>query len=120
MPRFSRRSMAKLMTCHPSLREVLLEAIKVYDFSVLCGHRGKEDQNRAVAEGNSRLSWPNSKHNSDPSMAVDLAPYPIDWDDLERFYYLATVVLAVACRKQIPLVWGGHWKMKDHPHFELV
>ena len=120
MPSFSRRSFDRLMTCDPTLREVLNEAITIYDFSVLCGQRGEEEQNRAYADGKSQLRWPNSRHNLDPSRAVDIAPYPIDWEDLSRFYYMATVVLAVAARKRIPVVWGGHWQMKDHPHFEVV
>ena len=42
----------------------------------------------ARREGRSKLSWLESKHNCEPSRAVDIAPYPIDWDDRERFSHL--------------------------------
>ncbi len=55
-----------------------------------------------------------------PSLAVDLAPYPIDWNDLKRFHELAGRILEVAALLDIPLTWGGHWhSFKDYPHYEL-
>ena len=42
---------------------------------IVCGHRNKEDQNKAFAEGKSKLKWPKGKHNKLPSQAVDAAPY---------------------------------------------
>jgi hypothetical protein len=96
-------------------------AIKRYDFTVLCGHRGEEEQTRAYEAGNSKLRYPMSKHNSEPSMAVDIAPYPIDWDDIGRFQELAAIVLEEAALAKIPLRWGGNWKnFKDYPHYELA
>ena len=74
MPVFGKRSLQKLETCDPRLQEICKEAIKVMDFTVLCGHRAEDEQNRVYNEGKSKLQWPKSKHNSKPSIAIDLAP----------------------------------------------
>lgn len=91
------------------------------DFTVICGHRGEEEQNKAFAEGKSKLKFPNSKHNSRPSMAVDLAPYPINWNDKEAFKRLSILIKKIASDKQIGITWGGDWKrFRDLPHYELL
>lgn len=120
MPGFSDRSLEHLATLDPRLQAVLEKAIRRYDFAIICGHRGKDDQDKAVREGRSKLKFPLSKHNQLPSLAVDVAPYPIDWKDIGRFKDLACVILETACRESIPLAWGGNWKsFKDYPHFEI-
>lgn len=121
MPEFSKSSADKLATCDQRLQDVCNEAIKETDFTVVYGHRTREDQNLAYQTGKSRLNWPDSKHNSTPSMAVDLAPYPIDWNDLGRFHKLSEVIKRIAAEKNIPIEWGGDWKtFKDYPHFQLT
>lgn len=120
MPSFGRVSKSRLGTCHNLLQDILNEAIKEYDFSVLCGHRGKAEQDAAYNAGNSKLKFPQSKHNQMPSLAVDIAPYPIDWNDLDRFKELGAIVKRIAREKGIDLSWGGDWKsFKDYPHFQL-
>jgi len=120
MPRFSRSSEARLSTCHPDLQRVLREAIKVYDFTVLCGHRNEAEQNEAYECGASKLPWPKSRHNTNPSMAVDVAPYPIDWCDREEFHYLAGLLEGVASQLGVRLQWGGRWlSLVDLPHLEI-
>ena len=129
MPKFGRRSKEVLNSCDPRLREICNEVIKIYDFSILEGYRPKEVQNRLYGEGRSKLVWPESKHNQSPSLAVDIAPYPIDWKDTGRFNLLAGMMFAVAHDKGIKLRWGGDWDgdfdMKDQdfndlPHFQIV
>jgi peptidoglycan L-alanyl-D-glutamate endopeptidase CwlK len=121
MPNFSKRSIEKLSTCHEDLREIMLEAIKETDFAVICGHRGKADQELACAQGNSQTPWPRSKHNKKPSLAVDIVPFPVDWDDTGRFKDLAKVIMRIAEEKGIKIKWGGDWRtFIDMPHFELV
>lgn len=121
MPSFSTRSKERLATCHPDIQKVLNEAIKHYDFSVIWGHRGKEAQNRAYEDGNSKLKWPQSRHNSQPSEAVDIVPYPGAFDNTdEEFYLMATYVYRAAAKVGVRLTWGGHWRsFKDLAHFEL-
>ena len=96
------------------------------DFTILCGHRGKEEQDEAVRAGHSRTPWPTSKHNGTPSLAVDIAPYPVDWHDLARFDKLAVEVKAAwagltdAEREGFTLSWGGDWTgFVDRPHWEV-
>ncbi|MFW3388401.1 UNVERIFIED_CONTAM: M15 family metallopeptidase, partial [Kocuria sp. CPCC 205274] len=52
--------------------------------------------------------------------AVDLAPYPIDWNDLSRFRKMADVIKNSSDILDIPIEWGGDWKtLVDMPHFQL-
>lgn len=55
MPVFSKASKERLSTCHPDLQRVMNEAIKITDFTVLEGHRGKAAQDAAFAAGNSKI-----------------------------------------------------------------
>jgi len=125
MPKFGRSSISRLDTCDHKLQDICNEAIKIYDFSVVSGHRGLEEQNKLVRDGYSQLRYPQSKHNHAPSKAVDLAPYnailrKIDWDDNESFYYLAGVIMTIAHSKGIKLEWGGTWHtFRDFPHWQL-
>lgn len=127
MPKFSQKSLDKLHDCHPLLQMLMLQVIKKTDFSVICGHRSKEDQDKAFAEGHSKLKWPNSKHNKVPSEAVDIVPYPVDWNDIGRFENLGQIVMQVWESGIDPedkdgweLIWGKNFKgLVDYPHFEL-
>ena len=128
MPRFSRASLSALATCHADLQRVMEEAIRHIDFTVIEGHRGRTAQEKAYKAGNSKVRWPNGKHNTLPSKAVDIAPYPIDWSDTERFVYFAGIIMGIAAEMGIKLRWGGDWdgdthvkdeKFRDYGHFEL-
>ncbi len=128
MPKLSPKSEERLLTCDQRLQRVAREAIKCFDFAVLTGHRGKEEQNEAFAAGNSKERWPDSKHNSIPSAAFDVAPFPIDWKDSDRFVLLAGCILGIAHTLGIKLRWGGDWngnfkvsdeRFLDLGHFEL-
>ena len=128
MPKFGKKSMSKLKTCHEDLQQVFYQVIKHFDCSVLEGHRGEELQNKYFNEGKSKVKFPKGKHNANPSNAVDVVPWPIDWDDTDRMYYFAGFVKGIAAMLDIPLRWGGDWNdntevkdtgFKDLPHFEL-
>ena len=129
MPQFSEISKAKLATCHPDIQLVMNEVIKYFDCIILEGHRGMEAQNKAYNDGKSEIMWPHGKHNTIPSKAVDVMPYPIDWKDINRICYFAGFVMAIALKMGIKLRWGKDWDMdtdlndqrfKDGPHFEIV
>lgn len=129
MPSFGATSKANLATCHPDLQRVLNEAIKYVDFSVTCGFRNQADQDKAFAEGKSKLKWPNGEHNKQPSRAADVAPSPCDWNDAEAFTLLSGIIYGVACMMGIRMRLGSDWDMdlnikehsfKDRPHVELV
>lgn len=127
--KFGKTSSKNLDQCHENLQKVLKEAIKIIDFSVIQGYRGEEEQNSAYAKGFSKLKYPQSKHNQSPSLAVDIVPFPIDWNDRERFCLLAGIVLGIASKMDVKLRWGGDFNqnnimsdetLSDLPHFELI
>ena len=129
MPRFGKRSNVNLASCDERLQEIFNKVIQHVDCSVLEGHRGEERQNKLQEEGKSKVRYPNGRHNASPSNAVDVAPYPIDWDDRERFHLFAGFVLGVASGMGYTLRWGGDWNMNfevddnkfdDFPHFEIL
>ncbi len=129
MPSFSGRSRMKLQTCHEDLQQVFDAVVQYFDCTILEGRRGEERQNFLFDSGQSKVRWPDGKHNASPSMAVDVAPYPIDWEDRERFVLFAGFVLGVARAQGIRLRWGGDWDMNwdssetsffDAPHYELI
>ena len=127
------RSLARLGECHPLLSLLMHRVIKradlPFDLTILCGHRGKADQDRAVATGASKLRWPRSKHNSVPSMAVDVAPFIAgtvswDWDDYNRLSPLVKAEWAQMVSEGLTgglrLEWGGDWRtFRDGPHWQL-
>jgi len=128
MPTFSAVSAQRLATCDGKLQILLNEAIKSVDFTVLCGHRNKDDQEQAFREGASTKHWPDSKHNTLPSLAVDIAPYPVDWEDPARFARLFGYIERIAEERGIHIRWGADWngnyrtkdeKLVDMPHVEL-
>jgi peptidoglycan L-alanyl-D-glutamate endopeptidase CwlK len=119
MYKFGKKSKEILNECHKDLQIICNELIKIMDVTVLCGHRNKEAQNKAYAEGRSQLKYPLSKHNKFPSMAIDLAPYPIDWNDIERFEYMCGLIKGIAHEKGIKIIQGKNFSFKDYPHLEL-
>ena len=128
MPKFGKRSQERLNTCDEDLIALFKEVVKYFDCSVLEGHRGEEKQNKYFNEGKSKLKYPKGRHNRKPSNAVDVVPYPVDWNDREQMTYFAGFVKGVAYKMGIPIRWGGDWNnnndLKDNnfddlPHFEL-
>ena len=128
MPHFGKKSKERLATCHEDLQKVFNEVIKVVDCSVLEGHRDERRQEQLFSEGKTKVHYPMGRHNSKPSRAVDVVPYPVDWKARERFHLFSGFVLGVASGMGITLRWGGDWNMNfevddnkfdDFPHFEL-
>lgn len=129
MPKLGKASIERLSTCHSELRLLVCEVAKHYDLTVICGRRGKEEQDEAFRTGKSQLEYPNSKHNSEPSTAIDMVPYPIDWNDKVRFYHFIGFVRGVAAQMGIKIRCGADWdgdfdfkdqNFHDLPHFELI
>ncbi len=113
MPRFSYNSNEHLATACPQLQEIFRAVIEHYDCTIIQGHRTEIEQNEYFRTGRSKVEFPNSKHNHMPSTAVDVAPYPIDWNDKDRFYHFAGYVEGVAKMKGYRTRWGGDWD-RDH------
>lgn len=129
MPSFGAKSLEKLNTCHPDIVKVMEVAIKHMDFTVLYGTRTVAEQQALYAQGRTKPGpivtnmdgiKKKSKHNYSPSLAVDIAPWPINWDDIDRFKELAVVVKKAADTVGVAIQWGGDWKtFKDWPHWEI-
>ncbi len=134
MATFGRASKRRYDTLHSKLQRILDEAIKVMDFTIVCGFRNEQAQERAFREGKSQKHWPDSKHNQKMSIAVDVAPWNpalrnIDWNNRDRFILLAGIIKGIAHQHAIKIRWGGDWdsdtfmrdqRFHDMPHFELV
>lgn len=124
MPAFGPASAARLATCDERLQALFNEVVKTFDCTIIEGHRGEAAQRLAFVTGRSKLDWPNGNHNAKPSKAVDVAPYPVDWNDSRRFYYFAGVVQGIATKMGLKVRWGGDWdqdtQVKDNTFNDLV
>lgn len=123
MPRFSKRSLTKLKDVHPDLVDVLNEAIKYVDFTVLEGARTMQRQKELKDTGKSKTM--NSKHliqGDGYAHAVDIAPWPIDWDDIGAFCHLSGIVRGIALMKDMDVRcgvdWDGDLKVSEHSFFD--
>lgn len=131
MYRYSKRSQQRLATCHPALQSLFSAVILYRDCTIACGHRDKDDQERAFKSKSSRVRWPASSHNKLPSQAVDAYPY-IDGSvsfDREQCLVFGGFVLGMSKIMGIDIRWGGDWdgdhNIKEHSlqdlgHFELI
>lgn len=146
MPNFSQKSSDRLKTCSYDLQVILNEVVKHFDITILEGHRGEFKQNQLLKDGKTQVKWPDGKHNSYPSKAVDISPFPVPekwgaltrnmtlkerdnaWKERLKFYQLASIVKFVADQKGIKVRWGGDWdgdgdyrdnRFEDLVHFEI-
>ena len=136
MFKFSKRSLNNLVTADEKLQLLFNEVIKEIDCTVIYGHRTPEEQFELFKKGRERKDgwWvkvgatvtnldgniKKSKHNYLPSKAVDVVPYPLDWNDIESFKSLAIVVKKKADELGIEVEWGGDWtSLKDYPHWQV-
>ena len=135
MPKFSEKSLSRLEQADERLQRICHEAIKEIDFVVSYSYRTSQEQFELYKKGRRLESgkWVKvgktvtdkdgkinrSYHNYLPSYAVDLVPYPVDWKDINRFIELSKVIKRIAAKLEIEIEWGGDWKMKDMPHYQI-
>jgi len=124
MPRFSKKSLRELETCDPMLQYLFKEVVKHFDCSIIEGKRSLEEQQELLNEGATKTL--DSAHLT--GRAVDVYPYPVDFEDRDRWHYFGGYVLGTARQFGIDVIWGGDWdndtKTKDNTfddlmHFEL-
>jgi peptidoglycan L-alanyl-D-glutamate endopeptidase CwlK len=113
------RSLMMLKNVHPDLAKVVQHAIEVseIDFTVLEGLRCIERQRELVKAGASQTM--NSRHLD--GHAIDLGAWVdnrIDWS-WPLYDKIAKAMKTASEQCGIPIEWGGDWKMKDGPHFQL-
>jgi len=94
------------------------------DVQVVQGARSLEDEQKAIDSGHSELKDPrHSLHVVIPgerplALAVDIAPWPVNWSDIDGFKSLAAFVQRRADALETGIRWGGSWG--DYDHFELA
>ena len=133
MYKFGKSSEDRLSSVHHDLVRVCRRMLGygILDATVVQGRRSQEDQDRAFKEGKSKLKYPQSRHNSDPSEAVDIAPFvngKVSWNT-QHCLVLAGLMLAAASELGVKVRWGGNWDRDGEPvtdqtfndlvHFEL-
>jgi len=138
--RLSSRSRKNLEGIHPKLIAVVERAIEItkQDFMVIDGVRTKQEQLDLYAKGRTKpgrkVTWTlKSKHMVNEKTgyghAVDVCPYPVDWNDTKKFDMIAVAMMKAARCEGVVLRWGADWDMDentrergeyDSPHFELV
>jgi peptidoglycan L-alanyl-D-glutamate endopeptidase CwlK len=120
MPKFGKRSKQRLRGVDTRLVNVLNELIKIMDVTIIEGLRSKQRQEILLKEGKTKTKF--SKHIE--GKAVDLAPYPIDWEDRDRFHYMGGMIRGIAKQLNINVRWGGDWdsdgETKDNRFDDLV
>lgn len=133
-------SIRKLEGVHPDLVRVVKQAIRItnQDFSILEGVRTPERQKKLYAQGRTEpgeiVTWTlKSNHFINPETgyghAVDIVPYPLDWNDPKKFDAIAKAMFSAAKELKVNLRWGADWDQdgkprekgeSDSPHFELA
>ena len=133
MYKLSQRSLDNLDGVHPDLVKVVKRAIQTtkQDFLVTAGLRTTAEQQALYAQGRTKpgsivtkadgvKNKSNHQAKSDGyGHAVDLVPYPVDWNDVSKFKAIANAMLLAASELRVKIEWGGLWKFTDYPHFEL-
>lgn len=128
------RSKNNLKGVHPDLVKVVERAITLttQDFTVIEGVRTTQRQQELYAQGRTK---PGSKVTNADGVknksnhqakadgyghAVDIVPYPVDWNTTSKFVAIADAMKQAAKDLGVKLEWGGDWtKLVDLPHFEV-
>ena len=130
----SNTSLARLRGVDSRLVNVVKRAIEIttQDFMVLEGLRSQERQDELYAQGRTKpgpiVTWVKvGTHTS--GTAVDLVPYPVDWNDLSKFDAISKAMFQAAKEQGVRIRWGADWNQNgtarergesDSPHFELA
>jgi len=135
MPTYSKRSLDRLKECHHDLQVIFNYVIKEWDNTIVTGHRGEAEQQYKYDQLLSTVEWPDSKHNSTPSMATDSVPYPSLYKSRDNMIAYGGFVMGVAAMLKSygaiehDLRWGHDWNLNDDlednhfddsGHFELI
>lgn len=122
MYKWGKASRERLEQCDVRLQALCNKMLErsEFDMTITCGHRNKEDQEKAFDEGKSKAHFGQSKHNSYPSKAVDICPYPIRWDKNDiRWHKMVALAYDTARLLGIKIRCGAFFSFEDYPHIEL-
>ena len=109
--KLSSKSLNKLTNVHPDLVRVVQKAIELSttDFSVTEGERSLAQQQANVKKGVSQtLKSKHLKQDDGFVHAVDLVPYPVNWE-INAFYPIAHAMQQAAEALNVNIRWGGCW-----------
>lgn len=135
--RFGKRSINNLVGVHPDLVKLMCEAIKEtpYDFVVTEGVRTLERQQQLYAQGRTQpgkiVTYADGvRKKSNHQLKTDGYGYAVDIYPLingrvgvnavDELKVIASHIYEIAKQFDIPISWGGDWKIRDYPHFELI
>lgn len=147
------KSRERLAGVHPDLVKVVERAIELtaQDFMVLEGVRTDKRQRELYGQGRTvvelraagvdaalarpsmqKVTWTlksnHFKQADGYGHAVDLVPYPVDWNTISKFDHIADAMAQASKELGIPIRHGADWDMdgkrrergeSDNPHFEL-
>lgn len=147
------KSKSMLAGVHPDLVRVVERAIELtaQDFMVLEGVRTEKRQRELYGQGRTagelraagvdstlarpelqKVTWTlksnHFKQADGYGHAVDLVPYPLDWNTIAKFDAIADAMFKAAEDVGVRLRWGADWNQNgkrrergetDSPHFEL-
>jgi peptidoglycan L-alanyl-D-glutamate endopeptidase CwlK len=131
----SERSLKNLEGVNPLLVAVVERAIQIttQDFIVIEGLRTQARQDALWAQGRTKpgpiVTWTKDASSHGTGRAVDICPYPVDWNDLKKFDAISRAMFQAADELGVTLRWGADWDMdgkprergeSDSPHFELA
>lgn len=141
---YSMESLRQLDNADGRLVKLCYQVLKLHDHKVNESYRDKAAQEKAFAEGRTKLHFPLGNHNQLPSKAVDLFPFvggvfigfPQKTDNRDiylqkcaQWAYFGGIVLGCASGLGLPIRWGHDWNTDnnlfdqsfvDAPHFELA
>tara|TARA_R110002110_G_scaffold85968_3_gene224284 strand:- start:1061 stop:1453 length:393 start_codon:yes stop_codon:yes gene_type:complete len=124
MPKFGKRSKQRLKGVDQRLVSVLNELIKIMDVTIIEGVRSTEKQQEYFSKGKSKIDGINKKGQHQLGKAVDLAPYPINWDDRDRMHYMGGMLRGIGKQLNLNIRWGGDWdsdgEVADNSFDDLV
>ena len=144
--------MSQLASCTRDIQTIFMEVVKFMDISIIEGNRTAERQHHHWCKGRElrreglnpeeRDAWvikdsnkvvthkdgyqQKSRHQQQPSVAVDVVPYPTMWADKNKLIELRGVVKFVQTKLladgkiTTTVVNGGDlWNGFDTPHYQL-
>ncbi len=114
MRKWSNKSLRIRETLDPRLQGMVDELLLYMDVSLVSGHRGQPEQDALyyATPQRSKVQYPDSKHNTYPSLAVDMQPYPYPTTAVELWAalgYMAGLCWLIAQKHGFRIRWGGDW-----------
>ena len=131
--KLGKTSLARLQGVDETLVNVVKRAIEIseVDFTVMEGVRTLGRQRELYAQGRTApgkiVTW-TMKSRHIEGKAVDLVPYPLDWNDIDKFNKIKEAMFQAARELGVNLRWGADWDQDGHyrekgetdsPHFEI-